>query len=198
MHPRRRGQTQELTRLLLELAAAGILTSVAVGLAYHPRVAGKAFGALARFSKFRIRQALSRLKMQGMIRYDERDLTSPLFVTKKGLMRHNHYRIKTMKKISAPRRWDYLWRVVFFDIKEKRRWVRDALRDRLIDLGFCQLQQSVYVIPYDCTKEIADLSALLYVRNQLILCVTPSLGRLETRVRNYFLKQENTPKNLDE
>lgn len=197
MHPKRRGQTKELTRLLLELIAAGVITSVAAGLSHNPRRTGRAFEALIGFSRKRMRQALGRLKMQGMIRYDERDIASPLFVTPRGLARRNTNRLKSMQKIMVPRRWDYLWRIVFFDIKESRRWIRDQFREHLCELGFYPLQRSVYVIPYECSREINELTALLFIRHQAILCVTPTLGRFETRVRAYFLKQEDVPKNLE-
>ncbi|OGZ69896.1 MAG: hypothetical protein A3F47_01135 [Candidatus Staskawiczbacteria bacterium RIFCSPHIGHO2_12_FULL_38_11] len=50
--------------------------------------------------------------------------------------------------------WDKKWRVVFFDIPEKYRWGRDALRRKLKELGFYELQKSVFVFPYHCEDEI--------------------------------------------
>lgn len=47
------------------------------------------------------------------------------------------------------RRWDGFWRVVVFDIEEKRRYRRDFLRRRLKSLGFGMLQKSVFISPFD-------------------------------------------------
>ncbi len=51
--------------------------------------------------------------------------------------------------------WDKKWRIVIFDIPErKRRHMRDAMRQKLQIVGFYQLQKSVWVYPYPCEKEI--------------------------------------------
>ncbi|OGZ76833.1 MAG: hypothetical protein A3G45_02460 [Candidatus Staskawiczbacteria bacterium RIFCSPLOWO2_12_FULL_37_15] len=51
--------------------------------------------------------------------------------------------------------WDKKWRIVIFDIPErKRRHMRDAMRHKLQTIGFYQLQKSVWVHPYPCEKEI--------------------------------------------
>jgi len=56
--------------------------------------------------------------------------------------------------IPKPIRWDKRWRLVLFDIPEKKRMGRDALRQKLVELGFKEWQHSVFVYPYPCEKEI--------------------------------------------
>jgi hypothetical protein len=56
--------------------------------------------------------------------------------------------------IAKPKNWDRKWRVVIFDIPHKRKVARDALRRKLIDLGFYKLQKSVWIHPFPCVKEI--------------------------------------------
>lgn len=60
-------------------------------------------------------------------------------------------------KITKPKQWDKLWRVVMFDIPEKKRRFRDILRDHLKEIGFKELQHSVFVFPYPCEEQIAAL-----------------------------------------
>jgi len=50
--------------------------------------------------------------------------------------------------------WDKKWRIVFFDVPEKYRWGRDSLRKKLKELGFYELQKSVFIFPYECKDEI--------------------------------------------
>lgn len=45
-------------------------------------------------------------------------------------------------------RWDGHWRIIFFDIPEKQRRMRDELRDMLKTIGFKEFQQSVWIYPY--------------------------------------------------
>lgn len=50
--------------------------------------------------------------------------------------------------------WDKKWRIVAFDIPEKIKKVREALRLHLRNLGFKELHRSVFVLPYECRNEI--------------------------------------------
>lgn len=50
--------------------------------------------------------------------------------------------------------WDKKWRLVAFDIPEDYRKARDALRRKLQQLGFRELQKSVFIFPYECKEEI--------------------------------------------
>lgn len=52
--------------------------------------------------------------------------------------------------------WDGKWRVVIFDIEEKEKKTRNALRLKLISLGFGELQKSVYVTPLDVLPDIKE------------------------------------------
>ncbi len=56
--------------------------------------------------------------------------------------------------------WDKKWRMVAFDIPNVNRKGRDALRYRLKTAGFYELQESIFVYPHDCEKEIRDFIKL--------------------------------------
>lgn len=53
-------------------------------------------------------------------------------------------------------RWDGIWRLVVFDIPEKRKGIRDALRKKLRGLGFGMWQKSVYVTPHNFMHEMNE------------------------------------------
>ncbi|MDO8728964.1 MAG: CRISPR-associated endonuclease Cas2 [bacterium] len=53
--------------------------------------------------------------------------------------------------------WDKKWRIVIFDIPEKKKGVREVLRYNLKRLGFKELQHSVFILPFECRKEIEYL-----------------------------------------
>jgi len=52
--------------------------------------------------------------------------------------------------------WDGYWRIVIFDIEEKYKNQRDALRRKLLSLGFGMWQKSVYITPYKVEDEINE------------------------------------------
>lgn len=58
-------------------------------------------------------------------------------------------------KLKKPRKWDKKWRILIFDIDEKRRPKRDKLRRSLSSIGFMRLQDSVWIYPYDCEDFVA-------------------------------------------
>lgn len=54
----------------------------------------------------------------------------------------------------ASKPWDGQWRIIIFDIEEKEKFLREALRDKLVSLGFGRWQRSVYITPHDLEQEI--------------------------------------------
>jgi DNA-binding transcriptional regulator PaaX len=95
-------------------------------------------------------RALYRSKLLDLKEHSDGTFTMTL--TGKGKMQVLHYRFAglTIQK----QKWDGKWRVVVFDIPEEQRKARDALRWKLKGLGFCELQKSVFVFPYECHNEI--------------------------------------------
>lgn len=65
-------------------------------------------------------------------------------------------------KIETPQIWDKKWRMVIFDIPENKKSLRDIIRFRLKNIGFYQLQKSVFIYPYECWEQI---KALKYIYN---------------------------------
>ena len=63
--------------------------------------------------------------------------------------------------IPEPVHWDGKWRVIIFDIDERRRQIRVQLRHLLRSTGFIRLQDSVWVYPYPCDEFIALVRAHL-------------------------------------
>jgi len=109
-------------------------------------------GRSRQFPRKQFRTALKRLEKRGYI-HCQGDRTSWDFrLTKEGreILRH-----KRMDDISIrPQKWDGKWRLVIFDIPEKFRSSRDALRGKLNGLGFQYLNLSVWVHPFECRNEI--------------------------------------------
>ena len=55
-----------------------------------------------------------------------------------------------------------------FDVPEKRRKIRDALRNKLKELGFYELHHSLFVFPYPCRDEIDFIVEVLDARPYVI------------------------------
>lgn len=94
---------------------------------------------------------------------EHKDGTAEIILTKEGKKRALKYQIDEIE-IKKPEKWDGKWRVVIFDVPEKRKKAREALRDKLKDLGFKELQKSVFVIPFECEDEIDFIVEVFEIR----------------------------------
>ena len=56
--------------------------------------------------------------------------------------------------IKTPKIWDRNFRVIVFDIPEKKKSARDSLREKMKELGCIRFNDSVWVYPYPCQREI--------------------------------------------
>jgi len=80
------------------------------------------------------------------------DGTYTFVITDKGKLKALTYNFEEMT--IAKKKWDGKWRFLIFDIPEKFKKGRDALRQKIKKIGFYELQKSVFVLPYECADEI--------------------------------------------
>lgn len=101
----------------------------------------------------RLKYRLKRLEEKGWIKITEEGDKIKLELVEEGKLKAFYYDFDNLQ-IEKPKIWDGIWRMVIFDIPEDKKIARDALRRKLKQLGFIQLQKSAFVLPYDCKKEI--------------------------------------------
>ena len=77
--------------------------------------------------------------------------------------------------LKKPKRWDGKWRVLIFDITEKRRRTRVQLRLTLQSFGFIRLQDSVWVYPYPCEELVTLLKADLKIGYALLYLIVEEM-----------------------
>ena len=117
--------------------------------------------------------AISKLVRDGYLKRERRNGTSVLRITPQG----TEYLEKKMRvlQIARPRRWDKKWRLIIFDIGEKRRKTRDLFRRSLKAAGFYKLQDSAWVFPFPCEEFIALVKADLHVGKDILYVVAEEL-----------------------
>lgn len=77
-------------------------------------------------------------------------------ISQAGKRRILEYSIDELK-IAKQKRWDRKWRIVIYDIPKRNKSLQEVVREVLKNLGFYPIQESVYIIPYPCYKEIEFL-----------------------------------------
>lgn len=100
-------------------------------------------------------QSASRLLKRGLIHKQG----STFRLTEKGEEKafFAHFDAQKFMHKSQKQKWDGYWRMIIFDIPEKKRRLREYLRQCLRVVGFKELQRSVWVTPYKIPKFIEEL-----------------------------------------
>jgi CRISPR-associated endonuclease Cas2 len=155
----------ETKQKILLLLVAG----VALGFSRSPKNYFKILDAVAKdwkeIEKRKLLRIVKEFYENRLIDYKEREDGSIYVVlTKDGQKKALEYQFDELK-IKKPEKWDKKWRIVIFDIPEKKKKAREALRDKLKNLGFKELQKSVFVHPYECEDEIDFITEVFEIRS---------------------------------
>jgi DNA-binding transcriptional regulator PaaX len=130
----------------------------------------KGFEKQSRYTKKQVRTAFNNLKQRKLIEIiHEGDEKIKVKLTNKGLKRVKEFSLEFLE-IKKPKRWDGRWRMLMFDIPSKPKiynQAREALRRKIKELGFCQMQKSVWVYPYECEDEILFIAELFHVQKYI-------------------------------
>jgi len=133
----------------------------------------------------RLSQARSRLCQKGLLVYGESQKGSTVRLTEKGTKLAKLLEEKEALFISSQNKWDGKWRVIIFDVWERRRYVRDQLRNMLKRAGFVKIQDSVWVYPYACEELFVFLRADLRLGKGMVYMVAEEIENDE-KLRRHF------------
>jgi len=187
MRTETRGRYLPMRNLILRTLAVGGVMSVAL-------VAPKTLTLLKKLDRSaanrkdmyrRITQAIVNLENAGMVHTSGERGQRKVILTKKGntaigTIYASEYRIP------EPVFWDGKWRIIMFDIREKRRKIRLRLRMLLSGAGFVRLQDSVWVHPYPCDEFIGLVRAHLKSGTGEMLSFVAEALESDRRLREYF------------
>jgi CRISPR/Cas system-associated endoribonuclease Cas2 len=134
--------------------------------------------------KYSANRTLYRLLDAGYLTLEEEDDHKYVRLTKKAEdflveTRHRGWRLP------EPKRWDSQWRVVIFDIPEKRKRTREKMRNTLNAIGFYRLQDSVWIYPYDCEEFITLLKTDFRIGKDLLYMIVARLEN-DSALRQHF------------
>ena len=165
--------------LLSAVAVSGTLLVVAMA----PNVLQvlDSFTGNKRKLSYRLKSVAARLAEKGYVRFTEHEGKTYLVITEKG-KRALEQKLDTPKR---RRRWDKRWRMVLFDVPEKRRAVRDSLRYTMQQYGFVRLQDSAWIYPYDCEDIVMLLKARLRVGNAVRYLIVEKIEN-DLKLKKHF------------
>lgn len=176
---------------ILKYAAAGagiLVISLVAPQAGAKMIQGLIKGYFRRksFEKQRFLRDLKNLQTRKLINFRELGGSKvEITLTKAGKQKTLAYELDSLT-LKKPERWDGKWRLIFFDIPQASKAARDALREKLRDLNFYQLQKSVHITPYPCEEEVDFIASVFDVRRHIILIPVPDGFEGSEKLRHHF------------
>lgn len=163
---------------LLKLIGLGMLivaSSVAPGL---PRVflSYKGRRKPLYFNRRLFSQQIKRLQKRELIQVREEGGQTLIVLSDNGKKKILKYNFDDLQ-IERPEHWDGKWRMVIFDIPEEKKREREMFRSRIKELGFYRLQDSVFVFPFPCEKEIEFMREYLGIGEHVLFLTFRELER---------------------
>lgn len=127
--------------------------------------------------------ATSRLVKRELIKKDK-DI---YYLTSKGEKEAFFCYLKSNKIITnkTEQKWDGKWRIIFFDIPEKKRRYRDELRSMLRVVGFKEFQKSIWIYPYKVPEFLKEILWEESIKHYTRLITTNSI-EYDKDLKNLF------------
>lgn len=177
---RKRRRKENLQKLILETVADVGMLGVAI---FAPKVI-KAMHQAGLIPKRRqneyISSSASKLAKRGLLFYDGKRYC----MTSEGENLLCRWKFTNLK-LEKPKKWDRKWRVIIFDIPEKKRGTRDRIRELFKQANFYHLQDSVWAYPYDCEDVLTLLKLDLGVGKNILYLIVDELEN-DRHLREFF------------
>lgn len=156
----------EVVKFIFAALGASFLVGATIAVPVLPFALGTILKAIqslknSPITEAKVRRTLKSLKERNVISFE--NMGNEIYVRVNAnwhgkVIQYSIAQLLNFKKASS---WDGEWYAVFFDVPEVQRNKRDKLRALLKMLGFYQYQQSVYVFPYECVREITLIKQIV-------------------------------------
>lgn len=184
---RRARRVGNIQKALLAAAVVGGLALI--GAAPSPAALLSIGGKRDKYKfKYQAASALSRLAKKGYVAFEYRDGRKYARTTPAGQKILELEQRKTALQLEKKRRWDKRWRLVMFDIPERRRGTRDQLRTIMRGAGFYRLQDSAWLYPHDCEDFIALVKADLKIGNAVLYLIVEKIENDSKLLEHFHIK----------
>ncbi len=125
------------------------------------------------------------LKREGFINIKKEGKQIYISLTKAGKRKAGRHHIDNLE-IKKPKKWDQKWRMLIFDIEDRHKIKREALRGKLKQLGLYKLQKSVWICPYDFFLEMETLRDFFGLKYREMRIITASTIENDDEIKSFF------------
>ena len=157
------GPTKQKILLLLATGLALGLQKTTIG--QQVKIIQQAVKEWSWINRHYLSRCLREFRDDRLVEYDENDDGNiKIVLSEQGEKRVLQFKIDQLI-LPKLKHWDDHWRIVLYDIPEKNKPAREALREKLKELGFYEWQKSVFIFPFPCRDEIDFLIEFFEIRS---------------------------------
>ena len=139
------------------------------------------------FTPGRLASTFWRLRQKNIIEYCEEGDNVRIILTETGRKKILSYRLDDLVLVK-PKQWDGKWRIIAFDIPETKKKARQALVEKMKELGLLQFQKSLWLYPYECKDEIDFIAEVFEVGKYVHYMVVDEMTNDELIRQRFGLK----------
>lgn len=166
----------EITKDIFSWLLVGGMVAIATTSPYFVQNISNAYQKSKKYPKRKVADTFYRLRKQGMIDIQTVNHQIYISLTPQGRKQAGILQIDKLK-IAKQKKWDRKWRLLMFDVSEKKKISREALRGKLKELGFRQLQKSVWIHSFECKAEVEILRDFFgLTQNEMRLIISDNIG----------------------
>lgn len=177
----KKGEIAKMILACIGVAGIALLATATPGIAHIlPRPKRR------EYSKSKLDRSLQNLLKKGWVKFARGSTGWRIELTEKGLAELTAYEMQ-QKLLQPEKHWKGKWHILIFDIQEERKKVREKVRRTLVNMGFCRLQDSVWVYPFEC-EEVMELLRTKYgVRHEALYVKAEKIAKDKWLRRHFSL-----------
>lgn len=134
----------------------------------------KRFNAWKQYNPSYLRSSIKRLHKLKYVEITQQNGEEVVTLTEAGKRKILKYALDDLS-IEKPKQWDGRWRLIIYDVESGKKRLRDVFREAVRSLGFLMLQESVWLYPYPCEKQVTFLKEYYGVGNEVLYLVATTL-----------------------
>lgn len=177
---------EALKIILRTIATAGVL-AIAATSPYFLTIFVRQYFKDAQDNKKRVAlaRAFDYARRKQFVSWQEKDDKIYVTLLEEGKLKIKDYDFDEMV-LPRKSRWDGRYHVIIFDIPDKKKAAREALREKFRELGMVMLQKSVWVWPYECRNEIRLIQEVFGLNEKEVNYIVADYIEEERRLRKHF------------
>jgi len=179
----------EITKIILKTLLVGVVVVGAAVIAPGIGPVLKMFMPGKNYDRKKFSRAFKNLEEQKMVSVSYKGKEAIISITEKGRGRTLKYNFEEIK-LNKPKKWDGKWRIIIFDIPNRKKHQRDMFRMKLKNLGFTMIQKSTFVCPYPAKNEVDFIGEYLMIRKYITYILADKIEGSKNLYTKYELKNK--------